>query len=561
MGYILSRISVSHLNILFLLGLALFGGTIGGRVFQRLRIPTVVGYITIGILIGESGLKVVSQDVITSLQPFSYFALGLIGFIIGGSLKKEVLLKYGKQFINILLTEGIFTFLTVSVFIGLAGMFLFKDWRISWTLGLLLGAISSATDPAATSEVLREYKTRGPLTRIVLGIVALDDGLALVLFAIASSIAGTIIHNMQGSMSRIFIHSFYEIGGAVGIGWLGGLALSKFLRKYSEKERLLAFSVGMVLLISGLTLAVNVDMILATMSLGMIAANLTPRKSKDLFKLVEGFAPPIFVLFFVLVGAKVDIEKMSLPIVILIFVYLVGRSVGKAIGSGFGARISGAAKTVQKYIPLSLFSQAGIAIGLSILANNYFPGEIGETVLVIMTVSTFTLEIVGPTFVKIAVTKAGEVGLNITEEDIINNSKVEEFMDKNTPLIYKNMSLNKILNIFSESDNLYYPVVDNNRRLLGIISVESIRNILMGKGLNELLLAIDFMQPSPASISSDSPLSYAKEILDKYNLEYLPVVNKDNVVVGFIERRRFNRLISTKIMELQRREDYLAKSS
>ena len=179
-SYFLAKISASHINILFLLGLALFGGTIGGRLFQKLKIPQVVGYIAIGIVIGETGLKIVSQETIQTLQPFNYFALGLIGFMVGGELRKNVLLKYGKQFITILLCEGITPFLLVTVLVGFFGGFIF-GWKLSWALGLLLGAIASATDPATTMEVFREYRTKGPLTTIAMGIVALDDGLALFL--------------------------------------------------------------------------------------------------------------------------------------------------------------------------------------------------------------------------------------------------------------------------------------------------------------------------------------------------------------------------------------------
>ena len=203
---ILPKISLQHLNILLLLGVALFGGTIGGRLFQKFKIPQVVGYIVIGILIGESGFKFIDHSIIVMLHPFNYFALGLIGFMIGGELKREVITRYGKQFINILLWEGNASFIAVSSCVGIVGTFLFGDWRVAWTLGLLLGAISSATAPAATTEVLREYKTRGPLTRTVLGIVVLDDGLSLLLFAIACSIAGVLTGTRSGGILRTFIH-------------------------------------------------------------------------------------------------------------------------------------------------------------------------------------------------------------------------------------------------------------------------------------------------------------------------------------------------------------------
>ena len=561
LGHIFSNISIPSLNILFLLGLALFGGTIGGRLFQKLRIPQVVGYIAIGIIIGESCLKIISQDVIEALQPFNYFALGLIGFMIGGELKKDVLRKYGKQFISILLFEGVGAFLLVSVFVGILGSFLLGDWRIAWSLGLLLGAIASATAPAATTAVLREFKTRGPLTRTILGIVAMDDGLALILFAIASSVAGNLIGNVREGVLRIFIHPLYEIGGAIIVGIVSGLVLNKLLRKYTEEARLLAFSIGAVLIVLGVSLAMHVDMLLAAMTLGVVVVNFIPRKSKEVFRLVEGFTPPIFVLFFVLVGAKLNISHMTLPIILLGVIYIIGRSAGKAIGANLGARISGAPKTVQKYLPLCLFSQAGVAIGLSILASHYFPGYIGNAVIIVVTSTAFILEVIGPPFVKFAVTKSGEVGMNITEDDFIRKLKVEEIMDKNPPLIYKNMPLAQILTIFSESPNLYYPVVDTNKKLLGIITVDNIKNTFMVTSLSDLLLAVDVMEPAIASVTSKSSISELKELLAKYNLEYLPVVTQENEVTGFIERRMVYKVISTKIMELQRRTDLLEKDS
>ena len=558
--HILDKISFFHLNILLLLGLALFGGTIGGRLFQKIRIPQVVGYIAIGILIGESGLKIVDYELVATLRPFTYFALGLIGFMIGGELKKDVLVKYGKQFINILFFEGFTAFLAVALLVSIGGTFLFGDWKLALTLGLLLGAIASATAPAATTAVLKEYKTRGPLTRTVLGIVAMDDALALFLFAIAASIAGNLSGNMHEGVLRTFINPLYEIGGSVIIGCALGMILNKLLRKYVEPERLLVFSIGTVLLVSGLAMATHVDMLLATMTLGVIVANFVPRKSKEVFKLVEGFTPPLYVLFFVLVGAKLNIRYMTLPILLLSLIYLIGRSAGKAIGSNLGARISGAPVRVQKYLPLCLFSQAGVAIGLSILASNYFPGDIGNAIVIIVTATALILEIIGPTFVKIAVTKAGEVGLNVTEDDLIRELKVKDIMDKNAPLINENMQLIDILKIFTEEDNLYYSVINKDKELRGIITVEGIKQTFLETDIGGLILANDLMQPVIAKTNAEMPISEAKEILNRYDIEYLPVVDESNKIKGFIERKKLNKFIATKIIELQRDADFLEKA-
>lgn len=546
-----------HLNILFLLGLALFGGTIGGRLFQKIRVPQVVGYIFIGILIGQTGAKIVDEHTIEILQPFNYFALGLIGFMIGGELKKETLLKYGKQFIYILLFEGVTAFLVVSALTIIVGSFFLESTKLAWALGLLLGAIASATAPAATTDVLWEYKTRGPLTTTILGIVALDDGLSLLLFAIASSVAGTLIGHIGGGILSACLQPTYEIGGSILIGVLSGLILSKILKRYSEEERILAFSIGTVLFVLGLALAMNVDTLLAAMALGAMLVNYTPRKSKEVFKLVERFTPPIYVLFFVLFGAKLNLSHMTLPTILLAGVYLIGRTVGKMFGASFGARISGAPKTIQKYLPVCLFSQAGVAIGLSIMAGHRFPGVIGSAIVIIITATTFIVQIAGPPCVKWAVTKAGEAGLNITEEDIIRQSKAKDIMDKNIPLIYENMSLSDILRIFSDSDHLYYPVVNTDKYLLGIITIDNIKDTFMAQGLEGFLLAHDLMEPSIAVTTPETPMSEVKELLARFNLEYLPVVTEDNKVVGFLESRAINRLISTKIIELQRQAESL----
>lgn len=299
------------------------------------------------------------------------------------------------------------------------------------------------------------------------------------------------------------------------------------------------------------------DILLAAMSLGVMIANYTPRKSKEVFKLVGRATPPIYVLFFVLFGAKLNLSQMTLPMVLLAVVYLIGRTGGKAIGSNIGARLSGATKAVQKYVPWCFFSQAGVAIGLSILAGQRFPGEIGNAIVVIITTTTFIVQIIGPISTKWAVTKAGEVGLNITEEDIVRKSKAKDIMDKDVPLIYENMSLSEILRIFSEKNNLYYPVVNTNKYLLGIITIDNIKNTLMTSVLDSFLLAHDLMEPVTAVTTPETPMQEVKELLSRYNLEYLPVVTEGGKVLGFLESRMINKIVSTKIIELQKQAESL----
>ncbi|HEO64190.1 MAG TPA: CBS domain-containing protein, partial [Candidatus Omnitrophica bacterium] len=558
LGQIFSKISIVHLNVLLLLGLALFGGTVGGRIFERLKIPQVVGYIMIGVLIGQTGLKLVDKETILKLQPFNYFALGLIGFMVGGELKREMFKKYGKQFIYILFCEGITPFLIVTFLVAVFSVFLFQNWIFAWALAILMGAIASATDPTSTINVINEYKTKGPLTTTIIGIVALDDGLALFLFVIASSIAGKLIGNgSQGSSISAFIQPFYEIAGAVGLGILSGYVFIRVIRCYAEASRILVFAIGMVLFVSGLSIAAHLDMLLATMTFGIIVANFTPRKSKEVFNLVEGFTPPIYVLFFVLVGANLNLMRLNFPVLVIVFVYIFGTMLGKIFGSRIGARISGAPESVKRYLSFCLFPQAGIAIGLSILAAQYFPGEIGNTLVVVITTTTFIMQIVGPSFTKYGLKKAGEINLNITEQDIITRSLIEDVMDKTPPLIYEDMTLSDILELFSKSNNFYYPVVGRNKKLCGIISLDSIRQILVTSDLAGILLAHDLMEEVIASVGPSVSISEAKDIFDRYTLDYLPVLDDAGELAGFIEKRSLNRFISTRIIQLQKQAESL----
>ncbi|MBD3412833.1 MAG: CBS domain-containing protein [Candidatus Aminicenantes bacterium] len=551
--HLLSKLSHTHLNILMLLGIALFGGTFGGRLFQKLRIPQVVGYISVGILLGQTGANIVNEQVMESFQLFNYFALGLIGFTIGGELKKETFLKYGKQIIYVLLFEGIAAFILVAVLVGTVGSLLMGNSNVAWALGLLLGAIASATAPAATTNVLWEYKSKGPLTTTILGIVAMDDALALLLFAVASSVAGLILGNGNSSLLGIFVSPLYEIMGSVFIGIFSGLILSKILDRHSEEDRVLAFSIGIVLLALGIALLLDFDILLASMSLGVTVVNLTPRKSQDMFKLLGGFTPPIYVLFFVLVGAELNLSYMSVPMILIALIYLIGRTIGKMGGATLGARLSHASQSVRKYLPLCLFSQAGVAIGLSILAGHLFPGKVSNAIVIIVISTVFVLELTGPAFVKIAVTKAGEAGLNVTEEDLIKKSKVRDIMDPDPPVIYENMCLNKILEVFSNHDNLYYPVVNKDKYLMGIISIDHLKKTFMLSGLNEFLLAYDLMEPVIAVIHPDTPMTEAKETMSLNRTECLPVVSEDNKLLGFVESRSIQKLISQKIAELERK--------
>ena len=547
----------NFLNILLLLGIALFGGTIGGSFFAKIRFPSVVGYIVIGIIIGRTGLNLINLEVLTDLKPFNYFALGLIGFMIGGELKKDFILKHGKQFISILMFEGLTAFLIVALSVSCVSYFLSGNLSNSIALGLLLGAIASATAPAATTDVLWENKARGPITSTVFGIVALDDALALMLFAFAASIAQILSGSKNVGIIVSILLPIYEMAGAVIIGSITGIILNYLFKSRYEKEKILVLSLGLIILTLGLAITFKTDMLLAAMACGVIVANSNPKKSKEVFNVIGQYTPPIFTLFFVLVGANLAIANMGLLTIILAIVYLFGRTAGKMLGAAVGARIGKAPLSVQKYLPFCLFSQAGVAIGLSILAEQKFSGPLGNSIVIIITATTFIVQIIGPTLVKYAVTKGKEVGLNITEDDLLKKNTIEDILEKDIPIIYENTPLNQILNIFSTSNYLYFPVVTETNCVLGIITIDNLKDTFLAFELTDLLLAHDLMEPIDDLVKKSLALSDANDLLSHHSRDYLVIVDDEEKIDGILEKKDIQKFISRKITELHCRAENL----
>lgn len=420
-----------------------------------------------------------------------------------------------------------------------------------------MGAISSATAPAGTTDVLWEYRTKGPVTQTLLAIVALDDSLSLLLFAFAASVANVLL-GLEGAQSFLALleRPVYEIAGSIVVGGASGMLLAKLFRRQVDRERGLVFSIGTVLLVIGVARVLEVDLILASMALGVAVANYSPRKSKELFELVEGFSPPIYVLFFVLFGASLNISRLPLFGIALALAYIVGRTAGKMLGAALGARIARAPDVVRRYLPPCLFSQAGVAIGLSILVAQKFQSDIGNLVAVVITTTTFIVQLIGPPAIKWAVTRAGEVGLNITEEDLIKKYKVADVMDTKIPRIYEETPLSKVLQIFSENDYLHYPVVNDDGKLVGVLTIEHLKDSFTALGLQEFLLAHDIMDAPVAVVTPQTDMPSATELMRKYDVSYLPVVNGEGRLAGFIEARSVRKLVSQRLAQMQQKVQF-----
>ena len=550
-------------QFVLLLGIIMFAGAAGGWLFQKLKIPQVVGYIVIGIIIGSSGMHILEPAVIKALDPVSTVALSLIGFLVGGELKMATVKKYGKQFVSILLFEAITPAFVVGDIIGLVDFAFTKNVVHSVSLALILGAICSATAPAATTDVLVEYRTRGPLTTTVYGIVAMDDAVALILYTIASSIVAPLLGGHTLSVGVQLLHIARDIFGSIVIGAAVGFVLSLITRHLvSDEGRSLSFSLGALFLCTGITQVFDFDNILAAMSIGFFMVNFAPSKTRSVFALVSKFTPPVYVLFFVLVGAKLNIWIITPFLGVLAILYVLGRTCGKAIGTVLGAWLTKAPKTVQKYLPLCLLSQAGVAIGLSIAAGNDFADSIGPEILLIITATTFIVQLVGPICVKIGVTKAGEVGLNVTIEDIKKNSRVtdvtwgkEKICNYDSPAIVgENEQLFTILNKFSHNSNLNYVVKNTTTgELAGVISLEHLKEVMQIGDFAETMLAMDVMDKPVVTCKPSTTLPEAYKLFEEYDIDAIPIVDADNEPLGILEKSCIDHFLHTKIINLGRK--------
>src|SRR5574344_1447885 len=550
-------------QLVLLLGIIIFVGAFGGWLFQKLKIPQVVGYIVMGIIIGSSGLHILEPTVIAALDPISTVALSLIGFLVGGELKIKVIKKYGKQFVSILLFESIKPDIIVGSAVTLVVYLFTKNFVQAISIGLLLGAICSATAPAATTDVLAEYRTRGPLTTTVFGIVAMDDAVALILYTIASTIVTPLIGGNAPSFGVQLLNIFKDIFGSMFVGCAFGFILSLICRKIvNEEGRKLSFSLGALFLCTGVCSLLNLDNILAAMSLGFFIVNFTSAKTKSIFPLVSKYTPPIYVLFFVLVGAKLNVWIITPFLGVIAVIYVLGRTFGKTIGSMFGAWITKAPVTVQKYIPFCLLSQAGVAIGLSIAAGNDFSDSVGPQILLIITATTFIVQLIGPIFVKIGVTKAGECGLNVTVDDIRKTSAVKDVTwgnksvcDKNSVAIVADTDrISTILNSFSKNQNLNYVVKSaEDGQLVGIIILEHLKKVMQIGDFAATMLAMDVMDNPSVCCKPNMLLPDAYELFDQNDIDCIPIVDENNQALGILEKTAVDHYLHTKIMELNRK--------
>jgi NhaP-type Na+/H+ or K+/H+ antiporter len=404
-----------EIDTLAIIGLIIILAYLGSKVIQHIGIPQVVGFILVGVLLGSSFLNVVPLSLVQELDFISEIALGLIGFDMGSHLCFEEMRRLGRSIVFILLGEAFGALLLVA-----GGVYLITH---STYTALVFGALAAATAPAATVDVLAEYRAKGSLTTTLLAVVGLDDALALLLFSFAVTIAESLLARTGGlSLVQMIRLPVQEIGGALLLGIVVGAPLQWTLNRLKERHAVCAFIVGTVLFVAGLAETFHVSLILATMTMGVAVANLKSDNSQYAHRVIERVGPVAYILFFVLVGARLQVSLLP-QMGILGLAYLLLRAVGKFGGAWMGAGLGQAVPAVRNYLGFGLLSQAGVAIGLALSVANRFDAygkagmKLGNATINVITATTFVVQIVGPIMVKFAIGRAGEIGLGDTAEE------------------------------------------------------------------------------------------------------------------------------------------------
>lgn len=410
-------------SLLLMLGMAMFLGLLMTRVLKPLGLPAVTSYLIAGLLLGPClfgriGLGFRSFEDVSSLGILSDVALGFIAFSIGNEFRLTDLKHTGKQAAVVAVVQAFAA--TVLVDASLLAIYYLFDLgdSIGVSTCICLGAIATATAPAATLMVINQYKAKGPLTSILLPIVALDDAVGLVVFAVSFGIAKALTSGAAISAITVLVNPLLEVIGSLLLGFITGVIFTLIEKLFHSNTRRMSISITFVVLTAALSM-LKVDIpgtgielgfssLLVCMMLGTVFCNICDF-SADIMERVDKWTAPLFVLFFVLSGAELDLNVFSnLTVVVIGVVYIIARSIGKYVGASVGSKTMKCEPQICKYLGITLLPQAGVALGMSVTVAEDLGAE-GAIIRNIVLFSVLIYELFGPMLTKIALTKAGEI--------------------------------------------------------------------------------------------------------------------------------------------------------
>ena len=408
-------------QMLICLSIALIAGLLMSRLAKEVNLPAVTSYLVAGLLLGPfvlgrlglSGLGIGfgSLEQVEGYGVVTQVALGFIAFVIGNEFRLSSLRSMGQQAITVGIAQAVIT--TALVDVALVGVHLLFPQVLSLASAITLGSIAAATAPAATLMVVKQYKAKGPLTHLLLMVVAIDDAVGLVLFSASYGVANALEQGHMDLLS-VVVEPLMEILLSLLLGAVAGYLLNLLEVCFHSRSKRMSLSVAFVLLTVGVSmLEVEVggvrcgfSLLLVCMMTGTVFCNVCPT-SEELMDRLDRWVSPINILFFVLSGAELDLTILSNPLVLLVgVVYIASRSLGKIGGAYASCRATKCSPSIQKYLGITLLPQAGVALGMAAEAAWLSDGHMVRNVVLF---SVLVYELVGPTLTRMALTAAGEI--------------------------------------------------------------------------------------------------------------------------------------------------------
>ena len=426
-------------SIFLSLSVALLAGLLLSRLAKKVQLPAVTAYLVAGVLIGPfvlgkigiPGLGITS-DQTEGFGLISDLALGFIAFSMGSEFRIAQLKKIGKQATFIGVFQALFTTLVVDA--ALIVLHLIIPETFSLESAIVLGAVATATAPAATLMVVKQYKAKGPVTDILLPVVALDDAVGLVVFAISFGIARSLGAGSINATS-VILEPILEVVLSLALGFVMGLLFTLCEKYFHSRSKRMAVSVTFVMMTVALsslsfeigTVHIGFSSLLACMMLGTVFCNIC-EVSEELMERADRWTTPVLILFFVISGAELELSVFAdIMVVVIGAVYIISRSLGKYFGAGISAKMAKCNPNVVKYLGITLLPQAGVALGMAIKAI-----ELGPEGAIVRNITLFAVliyEIVGPFLTKVALTKAGDINeegrKSARDEHLLNKQKQE----------------------------------------------------------------------------------------------------------------------------------------
>ncbi len=414
-----------HIPVYIVLGTTIVISFFSGRLSKKIRLPMIIGYMIFGVFLGPSFLNILNDELQAGLSFITELALGFVALSIGLELHLSSLKKLGPGIISIILAESFFAFFVVT----LAVLALTKNAPMA----LIFGSIAPASAPAGTVAVIKEFRAKGSLTKALYAVVGFDDGLGIMIFGFAAAISRHLLLQQttqrEENMLFVLLEPVKEIALSLFFGMLLAALFCLIVRRLKSSNDIFIHLFGFILIMTGLSQALHLSLILTNMTAGMVIINTQKHALVEhINKELPRFMPLLFILFFTLAGANLHITALP-SLGLLGVVYIFSRSFGLITGSLLGGVLGHVEKKIKKWLGLGILSQAGVAIGLALIVKHDFHGigrvvnpdsaapltsgdQLGTIVLTTVTATCIVFEMIGPILTKFALQKAGEIDAN-----------------------------------------------------------------------------------------------------------------------------------------------------